>query len=67
MNFFDNEMVADHVNITDLPTSAQEIETLEKTPFTFVDSQQSLEEMVKCLEVSKEIAIDLEHHQMRSF
>lgn len=67
LNFFDNEMVADHANITNIPDSAQVVDTLEATPFTFVETQEQLEALAKKLEVCKEIAIDLEHHQMRSF
>ncbi|WWD18046.1 hypothetical protein CI109_102493 [Kwoniella shandongensis] len=41
--------------------------SFEETPFEFVDTPQKLEKMVEKLKVAKEIAVDLEHHQMRSF
>jgi exosome complex exonuclease RRP6 len=40
---------------------------LESTPFLFVDSSESLEEMTLHLSESSEIAIDLEAHNIRSY
>nr|XP_018902827.1 PREDICTED: exosome component 10 [Bemisia tabaci] len=40
---------------------------LEKTPFVFVDNEDKLNIMAKYLNSQKEIAIDLEHHNYRSF
>ncbi|WVR05806.1 hypothetical protein IAU60_002831 [Kwoniella sp. DSM 27419] len=41
--------------------------SFEDTPFTFVDTPEQLDLMVTKLKKAKEIAIDLEHHQMRSY
>ncbi|KAJ3257880.1 Exosome component 10 [Boothiomyces macroporosus] len=40
---------------------------MESTPFTWVDTLEGLETLCKVLENSKEIAVDLEHHDFRSF
>ena len=40
---------------------------LEETPFTFVDTEEKLIELQQILEASKEIAVDLEHHDHRSY
>jgi len=39
----------------------------ESTTATFVDTEEGLEEMLKELRKAKEIAIDLEHHDFRSY
>lgn len=62
LDFFDTELLPDHANITNLPAKAQEVRTLEQTPFTFVDNQEALEELSRKLELSSEVAIDVEHH-----
>lgn len=41
--------------------------SFEDTPFTFVDTPEALEQMVEKLQKAKEIAVDLEHHSMRSY
>lgn len=41
--------------------------SLEDTPFMFVDDENKLDEMVEILKNSTEVAIDLEHHNYRSF
>eukprot|EP00347_Sterkiella_histriomuscorum_P018705 403344491 len=45
----------------------QKYKALEDTPFEFVDDEEKLDEMVKILSGSREIAIDLEHHNHRSY
>merc|ERR1712226_1127764 len=40
---------------------------LDETPLTMVDNQELLEEMMEKLKKVKEIVIDLEHHNYRSF
>jgi hypothetical protein len=60
-------MVADHPNICSIPQSAQEVKTLEQTPFTFVDSKDLLDVLAKKLQACSEVAIDVEHHNVRSF
>jgi len=40
---------------------------LESTPFTLVETEEQLEELCKRLETAQEIAIDLEHHDYRSY
>ncbi|ORY28648.1 hypothetical protein BCR39DRAFT_559462 [Naematelia encephala] len=42
-------------------------ESFEDTPFDFVDTPGKLDEMVQVLQGAKEIAVDLEHHAMRSY
>lgn len=39
----------------------------ESTTATFVDTEEAVEEMLEELKQAKEIAIDLEHHDMRSY
>ncbi|WVN85849.1 uncharacterized protein L203_101001 [Cryptococcus depauperatus CBS 7841] len=39
----------------------------EQTPLEFVDTPEKLQKMVERLEDAKEIAVDLEHHDMRSY
>ncbi|OCF33232.1 hypothetical protein I316_04973 [Kwoniella heveanensis BCC8398] len=41
--------------------------SFQDTPFEFVDTPEALEKMVEQLKKAKEIAVDLEHHQMRSY
>ncbi|KAI5078454.1 hypothetical protein GOP47_0006125 [Adiantum capillus-veneris] len=41
--------------------------SLEQTPFTFVNSPSLLEDTAAKLALEREIAVDLEHHQFRSF
>ena len=43
------------------------MQALDETPFTYVDTPEQLEAMVQHLETCQEVAIDLEHHQYRSF
>jgi exosome complex exonuclease RRP6 len=44
-----------------------EPKSFEETPFEYVDTPKALARMVEALKQSKEIAIDLEHHDMRSY
>ncbi|WVQ85309.1 hypothetical protein IAT38_007474 [Cryptococcus sp. DSM 104549] len=44
-----------------------EPKSFEDTPFEYVDTPDALERMVEKLKVAKMIAVDLEHHQMRSY
>ncbi|WVQ97195.1 hypothetical protein IAU59_004305 [Kwoniella sp. CBS 9459] len=41
--------------------------SFQDTPFEFVDTPEALGRMVEELKKAKEIAVDLEHHQMRSY
>lgn len=41
--------------------------SFDDTPFEFVDTAEKLEEMANQLRGAKEIAVDLEHHNMRSY
>lgn len=41
--------------------------SFDDTPFEFVDTPLKLDEMVNELKRAKEIAVDLEHHNMRSY
>lgn len=41
--------------------------SFEDTPFEFVDTKEALERLVQKLVVADEIAIDLEHHSLRSY
>lgn len=44
-----------------------EPKSFDETPFTFVDTPEALESMVEKLRDAKEIAVDLEHHSLRSY
>ena len=46
-----------------VPSEPKPYKLLDETPFTFVDTEELLEEMRGKLAQAKEIAIDLEHHQ----
>lgn len=48
-------------------SDAIEPKSFEDTPFTFVDTPEALEEMVGKLQQAKVIAVDLEHHSMRTY
>ncbi|WWC86140.1 uncharacterized protein L201_001012 [Kwoniella dendrophila CBS 6074] len=41
--------------------------SFQETPFQFVDIPEQLKELTEHLKQSKEIAVDLEHHNMRSY
>ncbi|WWC66443.1 uncharacterized protein I206_100345 [Kwoniella pini CBS 10737] len=41
--------------------------SFQDTPFTFVDTPEQLNELTEHLKSVKEIAVDLEHHNMRSY
>lgn len=43
------------------------LQELQDTPFTFVDTPAQLAAMADHLQASTEVAVDLEHHQYRSF
>ena len=43
------------------------LRTLETTPFTFVDTPEALDDMILELHEVTEIAVDLEHHSLRSY
>jgi len=60
-------MVSDHPNICKVPQIAQEIKSLESIPFTFIDTQELLDVLATKLKVCTEVAIDVEHHNVRSF
>ena len=49
------------------PANVPEPRPMEETPFTFVDTPHGLEAMHSVLMDSPEIAVDLEHHSLRSF
>lgn len=48
-------------------TEPVEPRSFEETPFTFVDTTEALDEMVAKLREAKEIAVDLEHHSLRTY
>eukprot|EP01022_Parablepharisma_sp_SALTPOND_P020992 TRINITY_DN395_c0_g1_i4.p1 TRINITY_DN395_c0_g1~~TRINITY_DN395_c0_g1_i4.p1 ORF type:complete len:201 (+),score=0.34 TRINITY_DN395_c0_g1_i4:70-603(+) len=48
-------------------TSVKKPKDLTKTPFTFIDSVESLKALAATLEKEKEIAVDLEHHSWESY
>lgn len=50
-----------------VPAEAMAYKTLGETPFTFVDTPDLLDEMATKLSAVTEIAIDLEHHNQRTF
>lgn len=47
--------------------AAQKYDFLENTPFMFVETEEQLQQMKKKLVKEKEIAVDLEHHNYRSY
>ena len=63
---FDASINADE-ELTKVPLNAQVYKALDETPFTFVDSEEKLSDLKRKLEASKEIAVDLEHHDHRSY
>ena len=50
-----------------VPSEPTAYKLLDDTPFTFVDTEELLEEMRVKLARASEIAIDLEHHSQRTF
>lgn len=50
-----------------VPAEPMPYKLLDDTPFTFVDSEELLEELRVKLSRASEIAIDLEHHSQRTF
>jgi exosome complex exonuclease RRP6 len=42
-------------------------DSFEKTPFTFVNSDETFSELLQALSTAKEIAVDLEHHDYRTY
>lgn len=59
-----DEKKAAGLSVTTEPTPYK---TLQNTPFTYVDSEELLEQMVGKLAQASEIAIDLEHHNQRTY
>lgn len=45
----------------------QPVQPFESTPFTWVDTSTKLAELMKKLKAVREIAVDLEHHDYRSY
>lgn len=50
-----------------VPEKPTQYGNLEDTPFTFVETTEQLSALVKKLEKASEIAIDLEHHSVRTY
>lgn len=48
-------------------TEPREPASFDDTPFSFVDTPEALEAMVAKLQQAKEIAVDLEHHSLRTY
>lgn len=59
-----DETKAQGLKVPDEPTPYK---TLDDTPFTYVDTEELLEEMRGKLAQATEIAIDLEHHNQRTY
>jgi len=57
----------DRVASLRVPTEPTLYKTLDETPFTFVNTEEKLSTMAAHLAEVEEIAIDLEHHQMRTY
>jgi exosome complex exonuclease RRP6 len=53
--------------VVTVPEKAQEYRSFEDTPFQFVESLDELKAVAKRISESKEIAVDLEAHNYRSF
>uniref|UniRef100_A0A915DNK4 HRDC domain-containing protein n=1 Tax=Ditylenchus dipsaci TaxID=166011 RepID=A0A915DNK4_9BILA len=51
----------------DVPENVQSFLSVEQTPLVVVDSKEKLEKLIKELNSVKEFAVDLEHHDYRSF
>lgn len=65
INAFDQFVKANDdqkVAALNVPSEPTMYKLLDETPFTFVDTEELLEEMRGKLAQAKEIAIDLEHH-----
>ena len=70
MKAFDNLVKQgdqEKVSSLKVPDEAQKYGLLADTPFTFVDTEEVLMEVVEKLAAAKEIAIDLEHHSVRTY
>ena len=70
MKAFDNLVKQgdqEKVSSLKVPEEAQKYGLLADTPFTFVDTEEVLMEVVEKLSAAKEIAIDLEHHSVRTY
>ena len=50
-----------------IPDEPQKYKIMEETRLTYVDDQDKLDEMVEHLQKSTEIAVDLEHHDHRTY
>lgn len=48
-------------------TEPEMYQPLEETSYTFVDTEEALLDMMKALEGAEELAVDLEHHNYRSY
>jgi len=57
------------VEVTDYPLTIEPVkyDVLENTPFLFVETEEQFKQMKECLMQAKEIAVDLEHHSIRSY
>nr|ACI16020.1 exosome subunit Rrp6P [Bodo saltans] len=50
-----------------LPTEDKQYLPLETTPLTFVETVEGLDALIAALSACREVAVDLEHHDFRSF
>lgn len=57
------------MEVTDYPLTIEPVkyDVLENTPFLFVETEEQFKQMKECLMQAKEIAVDLEHHSIRSY
>ena len=62
------EHLPEHLSKTpEVSTSKATVSSMKTKPFTYVDSLEKLLEMCQVLREAKEIAVDLEHHDLRTF
>ena len=57
----------DKIKEFSIPKNALKYKLLSETPLTYVQNEEKLVELVAKLEKATEIAIDLEHHSVRTY
>lgn len=57
------------MEVTNYPLAIEPVkyDVLENTPFIFVETDEQFKQMKECLMQAKELAVDLEHHSIRSY
>ena len=67
---FDTQVKANNEDVVPslrVPSEPTPYKSLDETPFTFVETEEQLEQMAAHLAQVEEVAIDLEHHSQRTY